>query len=532
MGFSCPIFRLKPHQWYACRRGESHGILSTSVALTNLDHFGAKVQNFLRISWYDHDWCQPCREACTDGIKRLLHPSIQREIKRQLHEQAEDSSLDTFRRNLVAKVLQPPMCLWGSEETLPVLAIDPGFANGCKMSTVSATGSVIRCATMNLRNPSWGRQMVMDLCQDVEGGYISIGNGTASRETEAFIRGLLHELPVKGYAVIDEGGASVYSASELASKELPDVDVTLRGAVSIARRLQDPLSEYFKIEPSSLGVGLYQSDVDKKRMAQELKLGVEFAVNRVGVDVNTASAVLLGHVSGLNATLCQRIIAMRDEKPIQSRADLRKVKGMGPRTFTNAAGFLRVHGSECLDATGIHPEDYEQVRRMMAMQSKGSTLDKVAKVLKVSLEKVEEWQSDLLNEDVRKQEPTPRLCSADDTAQQLDDSALAVGMVRDGIVRNITAFGAFIDIGAHSDGLLHVSQVPFERRHQQLYDWVKVNQVLKVRIDSLEKRGNKLRISLTMRQASATPLQPIPVPQPMAVKQPMAVEVPQPLAVP
>ena len=473
------VDRLRPHQVLAINRGVSEKVLRVSLGAPEHTWRQAVGQVF-RV-----DQRSPMAEQLTaaieDGASRLLLPAIERDVHRLLTEVAEHTAIRVFMDNLRALLSQPPV------DGKVVLGIDPGFRTGCKLAVVDATGKVLATGTIYPHEPQKKWKESLETLAKLVSAYgislISIGNGTASRETEKLAAELIKMQggPAAGkplhYIIVNEAGASVYSASAQARSEFPDLDVSLRGAVSIARRIQDPLSELVKIDPKSIGVGMYQHDVDQSRLNEALQAIVESVVNQVGVDVNTASAALLQHVAGIGPKLAERIVSYRDENgPFQDRQTLRKVSGLGPKAFEQAAGFLRIHGGrQPLDSTAIHPESYSLAEKLLL--SLGTAPDSpvrqrqqasdalhdpeilavLAQELSAGLPTVQDILEQLVRpgRDPRKSLPAPILRQ---DVLSLDD--LSVGMQLRGTVRNVVEFGVFVDIGVKQDGLLHRSQIP------------------------------------------------------------------------
>ncbi|HSG50197.1 MAG TPA: Tex family protein, partial [Longimicrobiales bacterium] len=489
------------HRILAMRRGDAAGILSWGIELPDEVEERVVAQASRR---------GPARDllaaAAADGWKRLLHPGIESEIKEELTERAEAEAIRIFGVNLENLLLQPP----AGERA--VLGLDPGFRTGVKAAVVSRTGAVLATDVLPLHQEERFRDGVRRLAGEHGVELVAVGNGTASRETERAAR---DALGAGGPAVVlvNEAGASVYSASELAGRELPEMDVSLRGAVSIARRLQDPLAELVKIEPRSIGVGQYQHDVNQSRLSRELDQVVEGCVNRVGVEVNTASAPLLSYVAGIGPAVAENILALRKERGgLRSREELLDVPRLGPGTFQQAAGFLRVRdGAHPLDGTAVHPERYGLVARMArdlgvplpelvgneaALARLEGSLDRYMddEVGRPTLE-------DILAE-LRRPGRDPRDAFAppafrDDVRKPSD---LEPGMVLDGVVTNVVAFGAFVDVGVHQDGLVHVSQLA-DRFVKDPSQVVRVGQTVKVRVVSVDlDRG---RIGLSMKGVAA-----------------------------
>lgn len=466
--------RVQPYQVLALNRGESEGVLRVSFQVAERDWRDA-VRTFFR-----PDSRSPLAAelvaAIDDAAERLLLPAIERDVRRLLTERAEEHAIQVFADNLRGLLRQPPLA------GRTVLGIDPGFRTGCKVALVDATGKLLATTTIYPHTGGRGRSDSLTTLAKlvVQHGVslIAIGNGTASRETEQLVADLIHQHNNKElhYLIVNEAGASVYSASPLARAELPELDVSLRGAVSIARRVQDPLAELVKIDPQSIGVGLYQHDVNQTRLRGALAGVVEGVVNHVGVDVNTASPALLAHVSGLGPKLAERIVAFRDENgPFRNRKALRNVPSLGPKAFQQAAGFLRIRdGDTPLDASAIHPESYhvaEAVLRRANLSPATPPAQRQHALAVVQTQPLEQLAAELgagvptlrdvfeqlvrPGRDPRDDMPAPLLRS---DVLSLDD--LQVGMQLQGTVRNIVDFGAFVDIGVKQDGLLHRSRIP------------------------------------------------------------------------
>ncbi len=471
--FESRVDRLQPYQVLAITRGEREGVLRVHVDVPERDWLDAIQSEF------EQDILSPFADqlamAIQDSAERLLLPSIERDVRREKGETADHHAIQVFANNLRSLLSQPPLA------NQVILGIDPGYRTGCKVAVIDTTGRLIDTGTIYPHEPKNDWKGAIDTLQDMINRHhvtlITIGNGTASRETEKLAAELTRNAKQTKYLIVNEAGASVYSASTLARQEFPDLDVTIRGAVSIARRAQDPLAELVKIDPKSIGVGLYQHDVDQTALAHTLDGVVESVVNRVGVDVNTASPALLTHVAGIGPKLAENIVTHRDANgPFKSRAMLRKVAGLGPKAFEQAAGFMRIqNGSNPLDASAIHPESYgiaESVLVLAGLSSK-SPLSERAPALEALTAKVppEELAKqlncgvptlrDILEQlirpgrDPRADVPVPILRS-----DVLKTEDLVTGMQMKGTVRNVVDFGAFIDIGVKQDGLLHRTQIP------------------------------------------------------------------------
>jgi len=471
--FECRVDRLQPHQILAISRGEKEDILRVHVDVPERDWLDAIQAEF------EQDILSPFADqlelAIRDSAERLLLPAIERDVRREKGESADSHAIQVFASNLRALLSQPPLAHH------IILGVDPGFRTGCKVAVVDATGKLLDTGTIYPHEPKNDWQGAINTLQDMINRHhvtlISIGNGTASRETEKLVSELTRNAPQTRYLIVNEAGASVYSASALARQEFPNLDVTLRGAVSIARRVQDPLAELVKIDPKSIGVGMYQYDVDQTSLTHALDGVVESVVNRVGVDINTASSALLTHIAGIGPKLAMNIVAHRDAHgPFQSRAALRKVTGLGPKAFEQAAGFMRIqHGTDPLDASAIHPESYEIAEALLARAglSADSTLNERSAALDVITTKTSlETLTKELNcgvptlEDILEQLVRPGRDPRIDTplpilrSDVLKTEDLVTGMQLKGTVRNVVDFGAFVDIGIKQDGLLHRTQIP------------------------------------------------------------------------
>jgi len=471
--FEGKVGQMRPHQVLALNRGEKEKVLKIKVEVQERDWQDAVTDQFRQN--LRSPFAAQLEEASQDAAERLLLPAIERDVRRELSEQAEMHAINVFAANLRALLSQPPL----AGQT--VLGLDPGFRTGCKVAIVDPTGKVLETGVIYPHEPqrAWNAALeaLKRWVEKHKVTLISIGNGTASRETEQLAAELIRKTPGVQYLITNEAGASVYSASPLARAEMPDLDVSLRGAVSIARRVQDPLAELVKIDPKSIGVGLYQHDVDQTQLANTLQGVVESVVNQVGVDVNTASPALLTYVSGIGPKLAESIVAYRDANgPFGDRASLRKVSGLGPKAFEQAAGFLRIRGgSEPLDASAIHPESYtiakevikktgirleasiEEKRGVLEPLQQEKAVEKLAAELGAGVPTLKDILEQLLRpgRDPRQDLPAPILRS---DVLSMDD--LVTGMILNGTVRNVVDFGAFIDIGVKQDGLLHRSQIP------------------------------------------------------------------------
>ena len=449
-------------------------------------------------------------EMLEDGYKRLIAPAIERDIRNELSQKAEDGALEVFKKNLYQLLMQAPI------KGHTVMGIDPAYRTGCKIAVIDETGkkldNTVVYPTPPQSNTEEAKKVLRNLIEKYDVNLFSIGNGTASRETEKFVADMIKELDKKlHYVIVNEAGASVYSASKLATEEFPNDDVGVRSAVSIARRLQDPLAELVKIEPKAIGVGQYQHDMNQKRLEESLGGVVESAVNEVGVDINTASSSLLQYVAGIKKTVSQNIIAYREEiGAFKSRAEIKKVKGLGPKVFEQCAGFLRItDGENFLDATSVHPESYKVAKELLKevgytkaelekrdfkdLHSKITDVEVLAEKLEVGVPTLEDIIKALEKpgRDPREDMPKPILHS-----EVLELKDLKEGMKLKGTVRNIVDFGAFIDIGVHQDGLVHISQM-CDRFIKHPLEVVKVGDIVEVAVLSVDVSRNK--IGLTMK---------------------------------
>ena len=508
--FNEPVKKMAGHRVLAVNRGEKEGFLKVGVSLDSEGPLN--VINRVLDRGTNPLCSDILRAAGQDAYTRLIFPSIERELRSELTETAAENAMKVFATNLKQLLMQPPV------KGKTVMGLDPGYRTGCKVAVVDDTGKVLDTAviypTHSERKIAESKQTVLRLIKKYDVDIISIGNGTASKETEMFTADLLKELDRKVYyMVVSEAGASVYSASKLAATELPELDLTLRSAVSIARRLQDPLAELVKIEPKAIGVGQYQHDMPQKRLGETLDGVVEDCVNAVGADLNTASPALLARVSGLNATVCKNIVAYREENgAFHSRAELKKVPKLGPKAFQQCAGFLRVPESKNpLDNTGVHPESYKSAMELLLIldysdeeikSGKFPDLPKRVKAagVKTLADKIGvgvPTLADIVKElskpgrDPRDEMPAPMLRS-----DVLDIKDLKEGMELKGTVRNVIDFGAFVDIGVHQDGLVHISQI-CDKYIKHPSEVLKVGDIVNVKILSVDP--GKKRISLTMR---------------------------------
>ena len=503
-----PIKKCAGHRVLALNRGEKEKILTVKIAAPV-----EKIQMYLekQVVIRDNPVTTPVlKEVIADSYSRLIAPAIEREVRNELTEKAEDGAIKVFGKNLEQLLMQPPI------SGRVVLGWDPAFRTGCKLAVVDATGKVLDTVVIYPTAPqnkvADAKKVLKKLIDKHQISLISVGNGTASRESEQIIAEFLKEIPNHvQYIIVNEAGASVYSASKLATEEFPNFDVGQRSAVSIARRLQDPLAELVKIDPKSIGVGQYQHDMNQKHLSEALGNVVEDCVNKVGVDLNTASASLLEYISGISKTIAKNIVAYREENgAFQNRKQLLKVAKLGPKAFEQCAGFMRIAGgSNPLDATSVHPESYEaaaQVLKRLGLESgsigtdemkgiakKAGDIKKLAKELEIG----EETLRDILKElekparDPREEMPKPIL-----RTDVLDMKDLKPGMILKGTVRNVIDFGAFVDIGVHQDGLVHISEMSRKFIKHPL-EAVSVGDVVEVKVLGVDPA--KKRISLTMK---------------------------------
>ena len=509
--FSEPCSKIAPHRILAIDRGEKEKILNVSI---KLDESGIiDYLNRRELKKTPSITTEYVREAILDSYKRLISPSIEREIRSELTENAQEQAMKVFKVNLHNLLMQPLI------KDKVVIGLDPGYRTGCKVAVVDKTGKVLDTGviyvTASEAQKDRAFEYIKGLIEKYDVDLISIGNGTASKETEIFAAELLKSMPgtkVK-YIITNEAGASVYSASKLGAEEFPDFDVTRRSAISIARRIQDPLAELVKIDPKAIGVGQYQHDMNQKRLSETLGGVVEDAVNSVGIDLNTASAPLLQYVSGVSSAVAKNIVAYREENgAFTDRNQLKKVPKLGPKAFQQCAGFLRIpNGTNILDNTSVHPESYEAAEKLLKLcgyteedvrsrkiddiNTKISELgtEKVAETIGVGVPTLRDIAAELIKpgRDPRDDINQPVLRS---DVMSIDD--LKPDMIMTGTVRNVIDFGAFVDIGVHQDGLVHISQLS-DKYVSHPTDVVSVGDIVKVKILDVDKKKN--RISLTMK---------------------------------
>ena len=502
-----PVRMAAGHRILALNRGEREEWLKVSVEIDDQ----LACQTICRaVICPPSACCEVVRTAAKDAWSRLIRPSLERETRSELTDAANDGAIRVFGQNLRQLLMQPPI------RGRVTRGVEPGFRTGCKLAVVDETGRVLETGVGHFTLPGMEQQkarakaQILSMIRRHKVTAIAIGNGTASRESEQFIAALLPEVPGVQYMIVSEAGASVYSASKLAAKEFPDFDVSLRSAVSIARRMQDPLAELVKIDPKAIGVGQYQHDLKQAELESTLAGVVESCVSGVGVDVETASAQLLEHVAGIGPALAANIIAYRDENGITSRAQLKKVPKLGPKAFEQCAGFLRVRGANPLDATAVHPESYPAAKALLARLGydakdlkKGGISGIAAQVQAVGAAQLaqelgvgEMTLADIAAElekpgrDPREDLPPPVL-----RTDVLEMTDLVKGMELTGTVRNVIDFGAFVDIGVHQDGLVHISRMA-ERRVRHPSDVVSVGDVVTVWVVDVDVA--KKRIALSM----------------------------------
>jgi uncharacterized protein len=528
-----PVSKIPSHRMLAIRRGAKEGVLAFEIDLPReapLNYLNSKVIHS------QGETARHLAQAVEDAYDRLLNPSIQTEVRLELKDRSDEEAIKVFRENLENLLLAPPAGMLG------VLAIDPGIRTGCKIAVVDDTGKFLEHAVIypfEPRNDLAGSvRTLAGLVARHNVRAIAIGNGTASRETVALVQDFLRQAKLSNIfsVTVSESGASVYSASEIARQEFPDLDLTVRGAISIARRLQDPLSELVKVDPKSIGVGQYQHDVDQRRLMQSLEATVESCVNRVGVDLNTASWALLRYVAGITERTALKIVEYRNEHgAFRSRFQLTAVPGFGPKTFEQSAGFLRIRGGENpLDMTAVHPESYPVVEKIAA--SLGVAVpDLIAKPELIEKVKLEGFQTESvgmytlgdIREELRKpgRDPREKFVAPQWREDVKEIADLKPGMQLEGVVTNVTRFGAFVDIGVHQDGLVHVSELA-NRFIKDPAEFVKAGQIVKVTVLNVDPKAR--RIALSMKASAAPPAAakpkaaPKPEPKKLSLDQQMA----------
>lgn len=504
-----PVSQIASHRVLALNRGEKEKFLTVKIE--------APVEEILRylekqIIKTENPYTTPVlRATIADAYNRLIAPAIEREVRSELTEKAEDSSIRVFGKNLEQLLLQPPIA------GQVVLGWDPAFRTGCKLAVVDETGKVLDTAVVyptaptNERKIQAAKDKVKELIHTYGVTLISVGNGTACRESEQIIVEILKEIPEKvSYVITNEAGASVYSASKLATEEFPNFDVGQRSAASIARRVQDPLAELVKIDPKSIGVGQYQHDMNQKKLGEALTGVVEDSVNKVGVDLNTASASLLEYISGISKAIAKNIVAYREENGrFQSRKELMKVSKLGPKAFEQCAGFLRITGGkDPLDATSVHPESYEAARKLlekMGMKPE-QILDGTAVIFIQDYKKMaaELGIGEITLRDIEKELKKPGRDPRDEMPKPilrtdvLEMKDLKEGMVLKGTVRNVIDFGAFVDIGVHQDGLVHISQITNKEFIKHPLDVIHVGDIVEVKVIGVDLKKNRISLSMIL----------------------------------
>ena len=512
--FEEPVGRLAGHRILALNRGEKEKFLTVKIEAPEED-----IIRYLQKKTIhgENPYTTPIlKDVTEDSYKRLIAPAIEREIRSELTERAEDGAIEVFKKNLEQLLMQPPIV------GQTVLGWDPAFRTGCKLAVVDPTGKVIGTTVIYPTAPTTPQkiQASKDLLKKIIKKYnitlISVGNGTASRESEMFIVELLKEIPQKvQYVIVNEAGASVYSASKLASEEFPKFDVGQRSATSIARRLQDPLAELVKIDPKSIGVGQYQHDMNQKKLSEALSGVVEDCVNKVGVDLNTASAPLLAYISGISAAIAKNIVAYREENGrFTSRRQLLKVAKLGPKAYEQCAGFMRIQGGDNpLDGTSVHPESYEAAERLLMKQGfkpediDGGKLTGLSLTIKNYKPLAEELGiGEITLKDIVKELEKPARDPRDEMPKPilrtdvLEMKDLTEGMILKGTVRNVIDFGVFVDIGVHQDGLVHISEITDKKFIKHPLEVVSVGDIVDVKVLSVDLK--KKRIQLTMKGIS------------------------------
>ena len=508
-----PVLRAANHRILALNRGEKEGVLKVAIEPDTQAALDVLSRAFVRGSSRS---AAQVKEASEDAWARLIEPSLERELRSELTDRANEGAIRVFADNLRELLMQPPV------RGRVTLGVDPGFRNGCKLAVVDENGKVLETDIGHFTLPmkDWQRereeQRILGLVSRNHVTAIAIGNGTASRESEQFVAGLLPRMPGAAYMIVNEAGASIWSASEAAAKELPNYDVLERGAISIARRLEDPLAELIKIDPKGIGVGQYQHDLRPAQLSDALSGVVESCVSSVGVDVSTASVELLTHVAGIGETLARNIVAYREENGIGSRAQLKKVPKLGPKAFEQCAGFLRVHGREPLDATAVHPESYAAAKALLetmgidpkqlkaggipgfAARVEAMGVPALAKKLGVGEMTLRDIAAELERpgRDPRDELPKPLLRT---DVLSLED--LAPGMELTGTVRNVTDFGAFVDIGVHQDGLVHISRMS-ERFIRHPSEAAHVGDIVTVWVVEVDKQRKRIALSMVKDKAA------------------------------
>ena len=532
-----PVAKIPSHRMLAIRRGAKEGFLHFEIELER-DRPLVYLKN--RVIREQGEWVTHLEQAAEDSYDRLLNPSIQTEVRLDLKDRSDEEAIRVFRENFQNLLLSPPA------GQLRVLGVDPGIRTGCKLAVVDDTGKFLGHSVMyplEPRNDIVGAARVLSELIRTHGvRAVAIGNGTGSREVAAFIQDFVRQAQLKDVFVVtvSEAGASVYSASDVARLEFPDLDLTVRGAISIARRLQDPLAELVKIDPKSIGVGQYQHDVDQRKLKQSLGGTIESCVNRVGVDLNTASFSLLKYVAGISERVAQKIVEFRNESGrFRSRVQLTAVAGLGPKTFEQAAGFLRIRdGENPLDMTAVHPESYPVVEKIAA-SLQVSVQDLISRPELIEKVKLEDFQQEAgaytladIREELRKpgRDPRDQFVAPRWREDVKEIADIQPGMILEGAVTNVTNFGAFVDIGVHQDGLVHVSELS-ARYIKDPHEAVKVGQIVKVKVLSADLKSKRIALSIKALQtpsSSGKPKEKVRRPEP--AKQPAKPPLEQQLA--
>src|SRR3954453_18884410 len=510
--YSEPVAKIPSHRMLAVRRGAKEGVLAFEIELDREKPLAWLRAQVMRVPG---EWTPHLEAAVEDSYDRLLNPSIQTEVRLELKDRSDEEAIKVFRENLENLLLAPPAGM------LSVLAVDPGIRTGCKIAVVDDTGKFLENAVIYPFEPkndlAGSVKTLASLVARHNVRAIAIGNGTASRETGALAADFLRQANLTSIfsVTVSESGASVYSASDIARQEFPDLDLTVRGAISIARRLQDPLSELVKVDPKSIGVGQYQHDVDQRQLADSLQNVVESCVKGVGVDLNTSSWTLLRHVAGISERTALNIVKYRNQNgSFRSRMQVLEVPGVGPKTFEQAAGFLRIrNGDNPLDMTAVHPESYSIVERI-ARSLHVRIAELIAKPAMVESVKLESFQTEKagmftlrdIQEELRKpgRDPRDKFVAPQFQAGINEIKDLTPGMILEGAVTNVTNFGAFVDVGVHQDGLVHVSELS-TRYIKDPYDAVKVGQIVKVKVLSADPKSKRIALSIKALQPSELP---------------------------
>ena len=510
--YSEPAAKIPSHRMLAIRRGADENVLHFQIDLDSLKPVAYLKSQVIQAPG---DWVPHLELAIEDAWKRLLNLSIQTEVRMELKERSDAEAIRVFRENLTNLLLSAPAGALG------VIGIDPGLRTGCKIAVVDETGKYVDHGVIYPLEPkndvAGAARTLLTFVHKHKVRAIAIGNGTGSREASAFVQELLRDakLPELFSVVVNEAGASIYSASEIAREEFPELDLTVRGAISIARRLQDPLAELVKIDPKSIGVGQYQHDVDQRKLGESLDSTVESCVNRVGVDLNTASFALLRHVAGINERTAKKIVEFRNARgAFRSRVQIMAVPGFGPKTFEQAAGFLRIRaGDNPLDMTAVHPESYPIVQKIADSLNVG-IVELIAKPALIDSVKLEAFQTaDAgmytlrdIREELRKpgRDPRSQFVAPQFQAAVTQISDLQPGMVLEGVVTNVTNFGAFVDVGVHQDGLVHVSELS-AKFVKDPYEVVKVGQLVRVQVLLADPKAKRISLSIKALEQQILP---------------------------